>query len=283
MNILADSSSVCLTRKVLTQHHAAITLLLQKLKSPDVIHFEWIDVACGQGQILTNLEGVLGPDLRKKITFHAYDVDKDSLAIAIEMANKLEFGEVKDKIGQIEDFHALMKNSKFNFITLTNSFHEFDPFCIPELFVDLLLHLQPNGLLYVFDMEQLPTPELGAITWTRAEIESIIRKVFENLGDISYVPEVSAWPLSSIRAWSFQIDMTHITGGIPFSVESQKNAIDSAKNLIKELLDQKLSLCSKILKALKNKREDSPTEKLVLDNAIYGFWALNDIIGGKNG
>ena len=281
MNVLNDSSSVCSKERVYSQHQAAMTLLQNRLKKPSVDDFHWIDIACGQGQILTNLENILGADLRKKVTFHAFDVDKDSLKVAIELANSLAFNKVKDKVGQIEDFHPLMGEHKFDFITLTNSIHEFEPYGIPAVFIDLLSHLRPDGLLYVFDMEQLTSPELGAIAWNRTEITKILCDIFKHLSVKDYVPEASDWPLSSIRAWSVQIDMVHISKGISITTESRAEAIRATKGLIESLLKKKLELCAKTLKALKENRPDSAAEKLIRDNAVFDFWALNDVIGGQ--
>ena len=55
MGSIADSSAV-FTKKVLPQHHTAITLLGQLLAAPAAEHIAWLDLACGKGQILAQLD-----------------------------------------------------------------------------------------------------------------------------------------------------------------------------------------------------------------------------------
>jgi ubiquinone/menaquinone biosynthesis C-methylase UbiE len=41
---------------MLTQHQAALTLLQRLLADPGVSQLNWLDLACGKGQIITHLD-----------------------------------------------------------------------------------------------------------------------------------------------------------------------------------------------------------------------------------
>lgn len=79
MFIIGDSSAVLEFERMLPQHQAAITLLSSLLQNPQVDKFYWLDLACGKGQIISQLNENLTIENRKKIIYHGYDINVDYL------------------------------------------------------------------------------------------------------------------------------------------------------------------------------------------------------------
>lgn len=75
MSIIGDSSAVLEFARMLPQHQAAITLLSSLLQNPQVDNFYWLDLACGKGQIISQLNENLTIENRKKIIYHGYDIN----------------------------------------------------------------------------------------------------------------------------------------------------------------------------------------------------------------
>ena len=76
---IADSHAVLDEDKLLSQHQAALTLLQHRLADPDVARFSWLDLACGKGQIFSQLESNLSPKLRSKIFYYGYDPNSEEV------------------------------------------------------------------------------------------------------------------------------------------------------------------------------------------------------------
>src|SRR6266404_5771926 len=107
MAALADSDAV-LTSKVLPQHHTAITLLGQLLAAPGTGQIAWLDLACGKGQILSQLdENIPEAELRRRISYLGYDIENENSRLAEKIALGLNFSAVEVKTGEIEDFSKL--------------------------------------------------------------------------------------------------------------------------------------------------------------------------------
>jgi hypothetical protein len=67
MGAIADSDAVHDIRRILPQHQSALTLLNSKLQNPAVQSFRWLDLACGKGQIISQLEENLSANQRQKL------------------------------------------------------------------------------------------------------------------------------------------------------------------------------------------------------------------------
>lgn len=88
MSIIGDSSAVLEVERMLPQHQAAITLLSSLLQDPQVDKFYWLDLACGKGQIISQLNENLTIENRKKIIYHGYDINVDYLKIVKKLLIK---------------------------------------------------------------------------------------------------------------------------------------------------------------------------------------------------
>src|SRR5262245_60449374 len=213
---LADSHAVLDVDRLLSQHQAALTLLQQRLANPDVARFSWLDLACVKGQIFSMLYGNLIASLRSKIVYFGYDINVDYGRITERRATQLAFQDAKVLIGELVRFSQIVSDGLlFDFVTLTNTIHEIEPNNLAAILFDALARLSKHGLLFVYDMEQLPTPELGAVPWKSSEIETVVGSLLSSIGVKDYSPPVGHWKHRTVSGWNLQIENEHIIREAP--------------------------------------------------------------------
>lgn len=277
MGAIKDSDAVLEKERLFAQHQAALTILQGLLDKPGITTFNWLDIGCGKGQIIVNLDDNLGEDSRKKIIYNGFDIKDDFLAIAQRKAESLNLNAVNGQVGDISNFANLHpEDNKFDFITLTNSIHELDPLQIPIILIECILRLSENGILFMYDMEALPYRELGAVAWTREEIHEILKVFLKSIGT-EYSPTPGKWKHKSCNGWNIQLNRSH------FQVENdainakKEEIITKSQEQVKNTLDSKLAKCVASLQSLtKYGAETEDEENLKLGN-LYDFWAINRI------
>ena len=183
MSIIGDSSAVLEFERMLPQHQAAITLLSSLLQNPQVDKFYWLDLACGKGQIISQLNENLTIENRKKIIYHGYDINVDYLKIVKQITDKMEFMGSDLHIGDLSSFDDILpKDTKFDFVTCTNVTHEIHPQKFFEIIIGVLKRLNEDGQLFLYDMESLSNPELGALPLKANDIKCLIEVIFKTVG-----------------------------------------------------------------------------------------------------
>jgi SAM-dependent methyltransferase len=278
MAVINDSDAYLNKDRLLAQHQAALSLLQGKLDKPGLKGLEWLDLGCGKGQIIVNLEQNIGDEARAKISYVAFDIVADHMSITLKKAEALKFKASDGKIGDISDFGNLFpKENKYDFITLTNSIHEFSPLQIPNILFDAILRLSPTGLLFVYDMESLPSLELGAVTWTREEIHELLKSFFKNFEIKDYSPTPGKWHHSSCFGWNIQINKEYISLSEEDFIGRKDAAIHAVKADIVAILKRKLEQCEKSLESLTKHGAETDEEEKSKQKLLYDFWSLNRI------
>lgn len=278
MSAINDSDAYMDKERLLAQHQAALSLLQGKLDKPGLTDLSWLDLGCGKGQIIINLEYNIGEEARSKISYSAFDIKDKFLSITTKKAETLKFKSVNGKIGDISDFQNLFSNDpQFDFITLTNSIHEFSPLLIPQILFDSIIRLTPTGLLFVYDMESLPSLELGAITWTREEIHELLKSFFKHFGIPEYNPTPGKWQHSSCYGWNIQINREYIKLSNEDFLALKDKAIPQIQADTIEILRRKLSECEKALESFTIHGAETEQEEKLKPKYLFDFWALNRI------
>ena len=162
MSTIADSKAVLLDR-VLPQHQAALVLLQEVVSDPNVQSVAWLDLACGRGQILSGVQEQVAVTSRGKIDYLGYDVSNDNAKAAGRLASAAGFRSHDVKIGSLADLGRLLDRRRFDFITFTNTVHEVHPAQLALVLTEALFRLSPSGRLFIYDMESIRPPELGAV------------------------------------------------------------------------------------------------------------------------
>jgi len=279
-NSIADSSAVRLPGKVLAQHHTAITLLEEMLAvSKPGNSLDWLDLACGRGQMITNLENTI-PDgeMRSKIRYLGFDISNDYTREVEKLAATLKLGAVETLVGQLDHFPEIVQaEKKFSFITFTNVVHELPPTLFGSLLLELIRRMKPDAKLYVYDMETLPKPELGAITWDAADVKRLLSFIFKESGGHALPPTVPRWPHSSCMAWSINfsrerldVDAQRFDQVLP---ELTAKTTAFIKNMFKEKLQRTIEALQEITK-YGGQTEEEQKGKI---NLLFDFWSLSQL------
>ncbi|TGM74273.1 class I SAM-dependent methyltransferase [Leptospira mtsangambouensis] len=281
MTIISDSSAVNEDR-ILPQHQAVLTLLQTHLSDPQVSEYQWLDIACGQGQIIKYLDSNLDEKYRSKINFTAFEGDATYLKIVKEKAKALSLLKYNEKIGEIADFETLFPSlGNFNFITLINVVHELPPKLLASLLINILNRLTENGILYIFDMETLNPLELGAIPWKKHEIIEIIKTFYIEIETPSYIPEVSQWKFKSTQGWSYTLQRRHIKISHEEILKNKQRIITNVEKQIEKQIQIKFEMTKNILTAHTETDSETSEDKKHIYTSLYDFWALHKALGEK--
>ena len=215
------------------------------------------------------------PELRGKIGYHAYDIENQHTRISEKIAKGLNFRGVHVEVGEMEHFGKIFPaEQKFSFISFTNTVHELRPTMIGSLLVALLLRLSGNGILYIYDMETLPTPELGAVPWDGDDFKKLLIGIFADLGCQAIPLLVQRWEHSSCSGWSVNLHRNHLQVSDDKIVAGSDKAIDGAKATIAQILAFRLHTTAEALEALTRFGPDNEEEKRRMTKLLYDFWSL---------
>lgn len=275
MSSLADSDAYFDPERMLAQHQAAITLLQGKLADPRVTRVNWLDLACGRGQVLVSLSRNLSPEERRKIHLIGYDIENAFTRDASRIASRLELGDFAMEIGALPDFTANPRMKKqWDFITLTNTIHEIAPSTVATILINCIVHLSDIGTLFVYDMERLPKPELGAVPWTGPEMRALMSVLVKSLGCSSYEPSVGTWSHKTCEGWNVQINRSHMDLPADFR-DGIESAVSATAAKITELLQLKLNQTRTILEALTQHGPETGEEAENKERYLYDYWAIS--------
>lgn len=280
---IAASSAVLDPDRLLSQHQAALTLLQQRLADPAVAKFLWLDLACGKGQIFSQLDSNLSAALRSKIVYIGYDLNVDYGRITESRAKQLAFQYAKVLVGELPYFPQMVdENLTFDFVTLTNTIHEIEPDKLAAILFDAIARLRNDGLLFVYDMEQLPSPELGAVPWKSSEIETVVGVLLSTMGVRNYVPPVGHWKHKTVGGWNLQIQYGHIVHEAPDFRRRRAEVVAAVSAKIRDILQNRLRTCAEALQSLTRYGSTTGTEREQEIAGLYEFWALQRALGYAN-
>lgn len=273
---IADSSAVQ-TNIIFGQHQAAITLLNNKLQNPKIEELKWLDIACGKGQIISQLDSNLSVNQRKKLEYHGYDLIHEYTRVAEKIAEGLELKKFDFKHGDISSFADIVKvDNKYDFITCTNTAHELTPGVFAKLLISMLRRLKDNGELFIYDMESLDKFELGALPWNVNEIKKLINTMFTAMGS-AFVAEPNGWEHKSCKGWSLTIQREYI-GKTGKEIDDASEEISTKlEDEITSILEARQKECNQTLLSFCKYGANSQDDKKERERALFEFWALNRI------
>jgi len=274
MEVLNDSDTFYDEKKQLAQHQAILTIIQGILPNPRLKAFRWLDLACGKGQIITQLEKNLDEKSIAKIEYFGYDIKAENIKIVEKKASTLKLKSFNFNIGEISNFPIVYSiGEKFDLITLINTIHEITPAIISSLLFQSLIRLNSTGCLFIYDMEKLPDPELGAITWKKTEFEEIVKAFLENIG-INDNPPSGQWPHSSCMGWNIQLKREYLDIDIERIIENKNTILENTNSTIEKIIDRKVENYRKTLESLTSFGPENMEEKNQIVEYLYGFWAI---------
>jgi SAM-dependent methyltransferase len=278
---IADSDAVLIRDRLLAQHQALLTLLQTMLADPQVRRFRWLDLACGKGQAIVHLRENLSEEARAKIDYFAVDIAHDYLRSALQTAEQCGFATVESKVAALDDLpQALPVDMRFDFLTLTNTTHEVRPRALAPLLLECIRRLSAKGQLFVYDMEELPSFELGAVTWTQAEISRLAAAGCRMIGAVDYVPPVGRWRHSSCSGWNLAINRAHLGVSDAGLADRLHPAQEQLGGVVRELLSAKRSLCFQGLSSLAKYGTETADEQRTKTRLLHDYWATSAALEG---
>jgi hypothetical protein len=272
---IADSDAFRDPDRLLPQHQAALTVLQARVSAPKVLKVSWLDLACGRGQILQSLDTNLSVDARAKIDYLGYDLDQERLRQTEGAALRLGFASQAVKVGELIEFnHVLPVELRFDFITLTNTVHEIEPRALATLLVHCLGRLTDTGMLFVYDMDRLKPPELGAVPWNRDDVRTIVWRLLDDLGEAAYRPEVGLWSHRTCNGWNVQLERQHLGVSSEDLINRATGAILKTEKEILQILQRRLAECRAALEAVTKRGAETGSEEDEKQRLLFEFWAL---------
>jgi hypothetical protein len=192
------------------------------------------------------------------------------------LAAELGFRSHRHDIGYLADFHKYHPADRpFDLITLTNTVHEVLPVQLASVLIESIERLTITGCLFVYDMESVEPPELGAVPWTSGEIAKILESLLASLGIVGYEPAVGQWRHRNCDAWNVQIYRNHLSVSAATLAANRNQAHDRTAATIRQLLSDKLEQCSKALEKLTEYGAETADEQNEKGRLLYEFWALS--------
>jgi len=274
MGVIADSDAIHDISRILPQHQSALTLLNSKLQNPAITSFSWLDLACGKGQIISQLEDNLSVNQRKKLRYTGYDINIEYTRTAEKLVESYGLEHHSFLHGDISTFNKVIDASdQYDFITCTNTAHELQPGAFADLFLHMLQRLTDQGELFIYDMENLLSPELGALPWKTAEINNLLMTIFEEL-DTKFVAEPSAWNHSNCRGWSVTIQKEYVQISNEEIEEAKPELSKKIENQIDAILENRSNECNKVLESFCKYGAESAEDISTKESALYEYWAL---------
>lgn len=276
MTTIADSSAFRDGERVLPQHQAALTLLQGRLSAPRVTRLSWLDLACGRGQIIVSLDKNLSREARAKVEYWAYDLDQDYARETRKTAERLGFASLQTTVGELSEFdHILPSGVLFDFITLTNTVHEIEPIRLATLLVSCLGRLTDMGTLFIYDMERIKPPELGALPWSRDDMRRIVLRMLDGLGASAYRPEVGLWNHRTCNGWNVQLERHHLGVSRDDAAQRIDAAVHATRDEVSQLLRRRLSECRASLETLTVCGAETAEEQDEKEWLLFEFWSLS--------
>lgn len=279
MPSLAASSSELSYGRVWPQHQAVLTLIKDRVEDPHRQSFKWLDLACGRGQILSNIGRVLSKDNCSKIEYRGFDVVQDYCLQAERVAKEL-FPNAQIQVCEIDKFELLLEpEEQFDAITLTNTVHEISPEQVASTFVSTLCRVSDDGIVFMYDMESLPALELGAIPWLGKEVEQVFHRLLSVAGEDTYFPTVATWPHKTCVGWNIQLNRSHLNVTAETLRSRREGMLSGASSLIRELLGKRLLDINQALSTASRYADRDGDEHADVQRLTYDYWAISRALG----
>jgi SAM-dependent methyltransferase len=276
MSALADSEAFRDSARVLPQHQFALMTLQQKLSHPILREVRWLDIGCGRGQILEACKQTLSMEARSRLAYSGGDVNDAYVCETRRIAESLKFSSVEVITSDVWHLNKLLKGeNKFDFITNTNVLHEIPPKRVPEILVDAVLRLSPDGSLFVYDMERPPQIELGAIPWTRDEFRQIVSVMLAGLGVDTYKPEVGRWTHRTTSTWNVELQRAYFAVCSDELEAHRDSTVAKMLEIVERLLLTKRDLLNMQLKVLATSRPETGDESQGKEALACEFWSIS--------
>ena len=224
----------------------------------------------------------LDENARAKVDYFCFDVKMHYVRETEQSASTLGLHSCHGEVGTLSKFPVLYpQKGQFDLITLTNTVHEVEPIQVATMLIDSLVRLNATGCLYVYDMEDVAPPELGAVPWLKADVSRVLESMFAALGVNDYRPYVRRWHHRNCYAWDVQLHRKHLKRSGTDLRRRRNKAIVDTTEAVRLVLKAKLERCVRILEETTQfgrstiAEADGPDDDLEKQRRLYEFWAVS--------
>ena len=277
---IKSSANAIEKERNLAHHQALLTLVQGKLSDPDVGDVLWLDICCGKGQVLKFISQNLSSEIRKKVKYIGFDGNEEYLKSARHNAQGADLRGFDSLLGDVEKLGVtLPTGQKYDIISIVNVFHEVSPSQLAELIFEAMWRLTDNGLLFIFDLEELEKLELGAVPWRQHEIDKIFESLMVSISSTNYKPPSSRWVYTNVPGWSIQINRAFSSLNSGFE-NNRSVTTKKVSETILNLLKEKQTECDNALESyLATKLSTSTSqEDTHARSKLFDYWALDRAI-----
>ncbi len=277
-------------REILAFHTIEDIISRRKSNRP----IRWLDICCGNGNILTHIRTALGREC-SSIEYYGVDLDLKHIKECEKVIkeNNLDNYLASSPIVQVHDIrNHLQKWKQFDLVTLLNVLHEIPPFYVYDVIRNALDRCKYSGMVLIVDMCPLPHLEWKAITWPRQNLEDLISPLLKK-NDAIYPVEVegpihaNVFPRTvnvlSLAIRKSKIDMRQLPS-TPRTVVNE----GSFQNIIENCLSRKKrELSAEILDVYSSDPASSTKDRMKLGRSkqlqklLWEYWAVSEAIDSR--
>lgn len=273
--LIAASDAISDESRDLAQHQAFVMWLQQHLADSAPGTLSWLDLGCGKGQVFFAIEKNLLPSARSRLAY--VGVDGSS-----EHTEATETRALASRLKSVEVHQANLTNLStfrgrtFDLVTIINTCHEIPPQNMAALIFDSIAMLTPEGRLLAYDMEQLPKDalELGALTWTRPEIDELTKALVASLEPTEGAVATGTWNHHSCTAWHMWVRRSWLKPPKPLD-ELRTTCLESASKTTSQILERRVQLVRSTLEVLTAHGAATASEQIDVQRSLHDLWALD--------
>lgn len=167
----------------------------------------------------------------------------------------------------------MLPPQKFDFITLTNTVHEVAPARLADVLVDAVRRLGDQGTVFIYDVERVTPPELGALPFSASDFRPVADALIRTVSSEEYRPEVSQWQHTTVKGWNVQVQREYIAATAEELEERRSDAVDRTRDAILGVLLRRLGECREALEALTIYGTETAEEEEEREHLLHELWA----------
>jgi SAM-dependent methyltransferase len=243
---LGDSGDMAI--RVTNEHREVCAFLLKTLldTAPSGDPVVWVDLGCGEGDVLAVIRAGIPDDLRRRMWYVGCDASDVTRARAQVASSGLDGRSqcIEGDLTSETTFRSIVQaTGDVSMVTLTNVIHEIrPPSALPSVLARALLLLKPDGYLVAYDMERLSAgdiwDETEAVTWAFDEIEGMVQMFCRALG-VTDGSTVVHWKHHSTTGWTLLMRGSVLHGGTGVGSWPERAVVAAEQAVVSAVRDKR--------------------------------------------
>ena len=260
--------------RMLSSHRTALGVLRHRVLARCASEITWLDIGCGNGQVLHGIEGVVGASCVRNIHYVGCDGCARYCEEAERFAREQGLHEPVIHWLRIETLWEHLQGMRADFVSIINVTHELDPPTLAATLCDALCCVSDTGLLHVHDVRFLDRPELGSVCWDTSEVETVLDPLLTLFEWGEVERRVQQWGAEEAPDWSLNLDRALLLIDQDELVERRDEIVGNVRRAVEEALPQKRSVHDRALRAFLEEPAVTEKDRQVAAQAVYEHWTI---------